>query len=67
MSSKTNSNDNWDLAILTFVVLILLFFWFYKFLFITNPATLENPISANILQSPLSTHNFLSSENSYLN
>lgn len=51
MSSKTNSNDNWDLAILTAVILILLFFWIYKFLFIKNPADLTLPISENILSS----------------
>jgi hypothetical protein len=30
-------NKNWNLAILTFVILILLFFWFYKFLFTIGP------------------------------
>lgn len=44
MSSKTNPNNNWDLAILTFVILILLFFWFYKFLFITDLTQLQNQI-----------------------
>ena len=44
MSSKTDPNNNWDLAILTFVILILLFFWFYKFLFITNPNQMNYPI-----------------------
>ena len=37
MSSKTDPNNNWDLAILTFVILILLFFWIYGFLFKINP------------------------------
>ena len=44
MSSKTNPNNNWDLAILTFVILILLFFWFYKFLFIPDPSKLQDSI-----------------------
>lgn len=47
-SLKSNNmeeeNDNWNLAILTFVILILLFFWFYNFLFITDPTKLNNPI-----------------------
>jgi hypothetical protein len=51
MSSKTNPNNNWDLAILTFVILILLFFWFYKFLFITDPTQLKNPISVSLFTS----------------
>ncbi len=49
MTSKTDPNDNWDLAILTFVILILLFFWFYKFLFITDPSQLKNPIPLSLL------------------
>lgn len=56
MSSKTDPNDKWDLAILTFVILILLFFWFYKFLFITDPSQLSNPIALSMFtseQSPL--------------
>lgn len=51
MSSKTNPNDNWDLAILTFVILVLLFFWFYKFLFITDPSKLSNPITESLFTS----------------
>jgi hypothetical protein len=51
MSSKTDPNYNWDLAILTFVILILLFFWFFKFLFITDPTKLENPIYSSLLTS----------------
>jgi hypothetical protein len=51
MSSKTNPNNNWDLAILTFVILILLFFWFYKFLFVTDPSKLKNPISTSLFTS----------------
>ena len=51
MSSKTNPNYNWDLAILTFVILILLFFWFYKFLFVTDPSQLQNPISVSLFTS----------------
>lgn len=56
MSSKTTSNNNWDLAILTFVILILIFFWFYKFLFITDPTQLNNPLETTFYtseQSPL--------------
>ncbi len=34
-------NNNWNLAILTFVIIILLFFWFYKFLFVIDPTKLE--------------------------
>ena len=44
MSSKTDPNDNWDLAILTAVILVLLFFWFYKFLFIADPSNFKNPL-----------------------
>lgn len=51
MSSRTDSNDNWDLAILTAVILILLFFWIYKFLFIKNPTDFAIPISENIITS----------------
>ena len=51
MSSKTNPNNNWDLAVLTAVILVLLFFWFYKFLFITDPSQLLNPIPLNIFSS----------------
>ena len=51
MSSKTNPNNNWDLAVLTFVILILLFFWFYKFLFVSEPSKLNNPISINFSTS----------------
>ncbi len=40
-------NNNWNLAILTFVILILLFFWFYKFLFVVDPTKLQMPIEAN--------------------
>lgn len=49
MSSKTDPNNNWDLAILTFVILILLFFWFYKFLFITDPSQSQVPFPASFL------------------
>jgi hypothetical protein len=45
MTEKESSNYNWDIAILTFVILILLFFWIYKFLFIANPRQLNNPVS----------------------
>lgn len=45
MSSRSDPNDNWDMAILTAVLLVLLFFWFYKFLFVTNPADLPSPIN----------------------
>ena len=54
MSSKTNPNNNWDLAILTFVILILLFFWFYKFLFITEPSQLDIPMPVNLYTSEYS-------------
>ena len=37
MSCQTDPNNNWDLAILTAVVLLLISFWLYKFLFIINP------------------------------
>ena len=33
MSSITESN-NWNVAILTAVILILVFFWLYRFLFV---------------------------------
>ena len=49
MSSSFEQNNNWDLAILTAVVLLLLFFWFYKFLFITDPS--ENPIPLQLFTS----------------
>ena len=39
-SDMEKANNNWNLAILTFVILILLFFWFYKFLFIIDPTKL---------------------------
>lgn len=52
-SFKSNNmetkNENWNLAILTFVILILLFFWFYKFLFITDPTKLPNPIDTGLI------------------
>jgi hypothetical protein len=48
MSCQTDPNNNWDLAILIFVILILLFFWFYKFLFITDPSQLATPFVANL-------------------
>ena len=57
MSSKTDPNYNWDLAILTFVILILLFFWFYKFLFVTDPSELKNPISLSLFSSETSLPN----------
>ena len=43
--------NNWNLAILTFVILILLFFWFYKFLFITDPTKLSSPIKGDLMTS----------------
>lgn len=51
MSSKSDPNNNWDLAILTAVILVLLFFWFYKFLFITDPSQLSNPIQLSLFTS----------------
>jgi uncharacterized membrane protein (DUF106 family) len=45
MDQNESSNYNWDIAILTFVILILLFFWIYKFLFIANPRQLSNQVS----------------------
>ena len=54
MFFKTDSNYNWDLAILTAVILVLLFFWFYKFLFITDPSNLLIPITQGITSDSLS-------------
>lgn len=55
MKSKSNNieneTNNWNLAILTFVILIFLFFWFYSFLFITDPTKLQVPINADFLSS----------------
>lgn len=47
----TKMNENWDLAVLTAVILILLFFWIYKFLFVKNPIDFAIPISENILSN----------------
>ena len=49
--AKNDYDANWNLAILTAVILLLLFFWFYKFLFITDPSTLPNPLSVGLLSS----------------
>ena len=46
-------NDNWNLAILTGVILILLFFWYYKFLFYTNPLDLSSPIPMGLYTSDI--------------
>jgi len=43
--------NNWDLAILTAVILILLFFWFYKFLFIIDPTEQKEPFSLKFITS----------------
>jgi len=51
MSSKTNPNNNWDLAILTAVILVLLFFWFYKFLFIGNSTKFSNQLEKMLITS----------------
>lgn len=64
MLSKTDSNDNWDVALLTFAVLILLFIWFYNFLFIspylsennTNPT---NPTNTTTLYNLASSDSFI--------
>jgi putative nucleotidyltransferase with HDIG domain len=48
INDMEKENNNWNLAILTFVILILLFFWFYKFLFITDPTELTNPIDTGL-------------------
>ena len=41
-------NNNWNLALLTFVVLIFLFLWFYSFLLVTEPKQLKNLIDVNL-------------------
>jgi succinate dehydrogenase hydrophobic anchor subunit len=48
-SDMEKQNNNWNLAILTFVILILLFFWYYNFLFITDPTKLSTPIQLNFI------------------
>jgi len=56
LSSSNNiekENNNWNLAILTFVILILLFFWFYKFLFIVDPTKLNKISNNNISTSEI--------------
>jgi len=49
MSSSSEQNNNWDLAILTAVILLLLSFWLYRFLF--TPNLQENPISFDLFTS----------------
>lgn len=48
-----DSNNNWDLAILTAVILLLLFFWFYKFLFVLDPSDLNNPIPFKLFSTDI--------------
>ncbi len=36
MSENDSLNYNWDIAVLTFVIIILMFFWIYRFLFISE-------------------------------
>lgn len=48
MESESN---NWNLALLTFVILILLFFWFYGFLLETDPTKFEIPINTDLITS----------------
>ena len=41
-SSVEEENENWNLAILTAVILLLLFYWLYKFLFTNNLPDTKN-------------------------
>lgn len=56
MANNTDIDSNWNLAILTAVILLLLFFWFYKFLFVTDPSKLPNPLAIGLLTSDESIH-----------
>ena len=46
ITNLTNTGS-WEMAILVFVILILLFFWFYKFLNVSTEYNINTP-SINI-------------------
>lgn len=45
--SPYEQTNNWDLAVLIAVLLILFFLRFYKFLFVLEPSKLSSPIDFN--------------------
>lgn len=47
MDSLYEQTNNWDLAILVAVLLLLFFIWFYKFLFVLEPSTMQEPLNFN--------------------
>lgn len=48
MNSLYEQTNNWDLAILVAVLLLLFFIWFYKFLFVLQPNNLSNPLDLSM-------------------
>lgn len=48
MDSSYEQTNNWDLAVLVAVLLLLFFLRYYKFLFVLEPSKLSVPLDLNL-------------------